>query len=57
MRQTAHKAVTAAVLALAGALGAALLDGNLTVPELLAALGAGLVAGGGTYQVENKPRP
>jgi hypothetical protein len=53
-----RKAVAAAGYAAAAALGAALLDGGLTVPELLASLGVGLVTGAGTYAAPaNLTRP
>lgn len=51
----ARKAVTAASVALVGAVGAALLDGGLTVAEVIVSLGMGLTAGVATYQVPNAP--
>lgn len=47
MRTTIRKAVAGAVGAAAAALGTAMLDGNLTVPEVVVAAGMGLV----TYAV------
>lgn len=48
------KAYTAAGATAAGALGTALLDGALTSGEVLAAIGAGLLAGAAVYKVTNK---
>lgn len=48
-----RKALTALTLGALGALGAAMLDGNLTTAELIAALGAGAVAGAATWRVPN----
>lgn len=50
---TARKAIVALVFAAAGALGATALDGDITQSEAVAALGAGLVAGAGTYAIPN----
>lgn len=47
------KAYTALGATLAAALGTAMLDGNLTNGELLASLGAALVAGAAVYKVRN----
>lgn len=52
---TARKAIAAAVFAGLGALGVAMLDGDLTVAESVAAGGAALVAGAGTYVVAPGP--
>lgn len=49
MIATIRKAVAAAGFACLAALGGVMLDGNLTVPELVFAGGVGLVAGFGTY--------
>lgn len=58
MRTTIYKAGMALLGAGGGALGTAMLDGNLTVPEAVAAVGAGIIAGVGTwwlpYQVEGR---
>lgn len=48
-----RKAIAAAGFAAAAALGTALLDGNVTMPEVLASLGAGLIAGAGTWRIPN----
>lgn len=53
--KTFRKALTAGAVALAGGLALALGDGNLTLPELLIALGAGLAGGAATYRVPNEP--
>lgn len=53
MLATIRKALTAAGFGLAGAFGAACLDGNLTLGEVIAAVGTGLVAGVATYSVRN----
>lgn len=50
-----RKALTAAVFAFAAALGAVMLDGNLTVAEAIAAAGTGLVTGAGTWRVPPGP--
>ena len=50
-----RKAIAAAVFAGVGALGAAMLDGDLTRAEAIIATGTALVAGAGTYAV--KPGP
>lgn len=49
-----RKAYTAAGVGLVGALGTAMLDGALTVGEVLISIGTGLVAGAGVYAVTNK---
>jgi hypothetical protein len=54
MLATIRKALLAAGFTLAGALGAALLDGNLTQGEAFAAVGTALVAGVATWRVPNK---
>lgn len=53
MISTIRKALTAAGFGLAGAIGTAMLDGNLTGAELVAAVGIGLGAGVATYAVPN----
>lgn len=50
---TVRKALTAAGFAFAGALGAAMLDGDLTTAEAIVSTGTGLIAGVATYQVKN----
>lgn len=50
---TIRKAVVAAGFAAAAALGAAMLDGNLTVAEGIVSGGMGLLAGAATYRVPN----
>lgn len=52
---TIRKALLAAAFAAAAALGAAMLDGNLTGPELIVSAGMGLVAGAATWRVPNAP--
>lgn len=52
----ARKAVTAAVVALGAALGAAMLDGDLTGAEAIVSTGMGLLAGAAVYQVPNATR-
>lgn len=56
MIPTIRKALTAAGFGLAGALGTAMLDGNLTGGELVVAVGVGLGAGVATYAVPNATR-
>lgn len=51
----ARKAILATILATAGALGAAMLDGNLTTTETIASIGVGLVTGAGTWRIPNTP--
>ena len=53
----ARKAVWATSAAAAGGLGLAMLDGDLTRPETIAAAGLGLVTGFGTYQIRNARTP
>lgn len=53
--KTARKAIAAAVFAGLGALGATMLDGDLTVAEGIAAAGTALIAGAGTYAVSPGP--
>lgn len=48
---TIRKALAAGAFAAAAAIGAAMLDGNLTQTEALASIGVGLVTGAGTYAV------
>lgn len=48
-----RKAVTAALVGLAGALGVAMLDGDITMAEAIVSAGTGLIAGAGTYQIKN----
>lgn len=50
---TIRKAIVSGGFATAAALGAAMLDGNITRPEILVAAGMGLVAGAATYRVPN----
>lgn len=49
-----RKAIAPLILSLAGAIGVSMLDGNITVPELCAAAGTGLVSFAGAYAVKNK---
>lgn len=51
-----RKAVAATLLGAAAAIGTALLDGDLTRPEAVAAVGAGILAGAGTWAVPNARR-
>lgn len=51
--KTIRKALFAGGFALVAAVGVAMLDGNLTGGEAIASVGAGLVAGAGTYQIRN----
>jgi hypothetical protein len=53
MLTTIRKAIAAAGFGLVGALGAAMVDGNLTTAEVVTALGVGLVAGAGVYAIPN----
>ena len=55
--KTIRKALTAGGFAAAAALGTALLDGDLTRPEVLASAGMGLVAGAATWRIRNAPKP
>lgn len=48
-----RKAVLAYVLPFLGALGGACADGNVTAPEVVVAIGVGLVTGTAVYQVPN----
>ena len=48
-----RKAVTAAVFGGVAALGAAMLDGNLTGPEAIVAAGMALTAGAATWRIPN----
>lgn len=48
-----RKAILAAGFAATAALGAAMLDGNITGPECIVAGGMGLVAGAATWRVPN----
>ena len=50
---TIRKALTAAGFAAAAALGAAMLDGDLTGPEAIVSAGMGLIAGAAVYKVPN----
>lgn len=50
---TIRKALTAAGFALIGALGTAMIDGDLTQEEVIIAGGAALLAGAATYRVPN----
>lgn len=51
MRVTARKAVGAAVGAGAAALGTAMLDGQLTVPELVVAAGSALLSAAAVWKL------
>lgn len=51
MRTTIDKALTAAAFAGLAALGAAMLDGHLTMAEATVAAGMALASGAGTYRV------
>lgn len=51
MRTTIYKALTATGFAVVAALGAAMLDGDLTRAEATVSLGMGLAAGAATYRV------
>lgn len=53
---TIRKALFATGFGTAGALGTALLDGAVSVPELLASVGAGLLAGVAVYKATNTPQ-
>lgn len=53
MLATIRKALVAAAGAEAAGLGTAMLDGNLTVPEVVAATGAALVFGFAAWRVPN----
>lgn len=50
---TIRKALVAGAFAAAAALGGAMLDGDLTVPECIVSAGMGLVAGAATWRVPN----
>lgn len=50
---TIRKAIIAALGAAAAGTGAAMLDGNLTGPEAITAIGAGLVFGFAAWRVPN----
>lgn len=52
--QKFRKAYTASGAVLAGSLGTALLDGSLTFGEVLASVGAALLAGAAVYKVKNE---
>lgn len=52
-----RKALCAAGFGLAGALGAAMLDGQLTGAECIVSAGTALLAGVATYKAENGPQP
>lgn len=53
MLATIRKALTAGGFALVAALGAAMLDGDLTTAEVLVSVGMGLTTGAATYAVPN----
>lgn len=53
MLATIRKALIAAAGAEAAGLGAAMLDGSLSVPEVIAATGAALVFGFAAWRVPN----
>lgn len=48
-----RKAIVATVFAAAAAIGGCMLDGQLTGPELVYALGTALTTGAATYTVRN----
>lgn len=50
-----RKAIMAAGFAAAAALGAAMLDGDVTLAEGIVSGGMGLLAGAATYRVPNVP--
>lgn len=50
-----RKAVLAYVLPFVGALGGAMADGDVTRPEVVVAVGVGLVTGTAVYRVPNEP--
>lgn len=54
--RTARKAITGALATLAGTTGGLMADGNLTGGEVVAALGAALVAGAAVYAIPNATR-
>ncbi len=56
MRTTIYKALAAAGFAAVGALGATMLDGDLTMAEALFSAGTGLVAGAATWRVPYQVR-
>lgn len=56
MIPTIRKALMAAGFGVAGALGTAMLDGNLTGAEVVVAVGVGLGAGVATYAIPNATR-
>jgi hypothetical protein len=51
--KTIRKALTAGVFAAAAAVGAAMLDGDITTAELVVSGGMGLGALAATYQIKN----
>lgn len=51
---SSRKAILAFLLPLAGAIGAAMQDGNLTVNEAVASVGLALVTGVAVYATPNK---
>lgn len=52
---TARKALVGGLATIAGAVGTAMADGDLTVPELIVSIGAGLVVGSAVWRVPNAP--
>lgn len=56
MRTTAHKALAALIGGACTALGTAMLDGQLTWAELLAAAGFALVTAGTVWRVPNRQK-
>lgn len=50
-----RKAVLAYVLPTLGAIGGAMADGDITRPEVVVAIGVGLVTGTAVYRVPNTP--
>lgn len=57
MIRTIRKAIAAAAFGTAGAIGTALLDGELTRGETLASVGVGLLAGVAVYNLKNADAP
>lgn len=52
--RTVRKATNALGITLVGGIGAAWLDGNLTFPEIGAAVGVALVAAAGVWKTSNE---
>ncbi len=51
---TMRKAVVAFILPMLATAGASMADGNLTGPEIIASIGAGLAIGASVYAVPNE---